>query len=95
MHQIRRHLAAAGAPVMGDRRYGSRTPMPAGVFCLHSFRTVFVHPESGQPVELSAPVPPAFIAMLERLAPGELDHYLAIIADIDRAAFPQSTLEGD
>jgi 23S rRNA pseudouridine955/2504/2580 synthase len=95
MHQIRRHLAAAGAPVMGDRRYGSRILLPAGVFCLHSFRTSFAHPESGRRVELSAPVPAAFIAMLEQLAPGELDRFLALIADIDLAAFPQPTLEGE
>jgi 23S rRNA pseudouridine955/2504/2580 synthase len=82
MHQIRRHLAATGAPVMGDRRYGSRTLMPGGAFALHSFRTAFVHPESGQKVQLTAPIPPSFTGLLERLAPGQLDSFLTLVADL-------------
>jgi 23S rRNA pseudouridine955/2504/2580 synthase len=82
MHQIRRHLSAAGAPVMGDRRYGSRTLIAGGAFCLHSFRTVFVHPETGQRVELTAPFPSSFTRVLERLAPGQLNSFLTIVADV-------------
>jgi 23S rRNA pseudouridine955/2504/2580 synthase len=80
MHQLRRHLAAVGAPVTGDRRYGSGTMLPDGAFCLHSFRTAFIHPETGRKVELSAPLPAAFIGILEGLSPGPVAPLLDTLA---------------
>ena len=55
-HQIRVQLAARGAPVAGDRKYGSRRPFPAGI-ALHSRRLCFQHPVGGHSVELVAPLP--------------------------------------
>lgn len=80
MHQLRRHLAAVGAPVMGDRRYGSPTSMPDGVFCLHSFRTTFIHPETGRRVELTAPLPGSFTTLLQELAPAQAEALVAPLA---------------
>jgi 23S rRNA pseudouridine1911/1915/1917 synthase len=55
-HQIRVHLAASGWPIVGDAVYGvadERISRPA----LHSWRVQFVHPVTGAPIDLSAPVP--------------------------------------
>lgn len=56
MHQIRRHLAATGHPVIGDKRYGGGDlPVLAG-FALHSFRTSLTLSESGV-LTVCAPLP--------------------------------------
>ena len=55
-HQIRTQLEAAGCPVLGDRRYGSRVGFPRGI-ALHARRLVLTHPVGGQPLDLVAPVP--------------------------------------
>jgi 23S rRNA-/tRNA-specific pseudouridylate synthase len=63
MHQIRRHLAMIGHPVLGDRRYGSGD-LPGMVgFALHSFRTVLVRPENAGALTVYAPLPEAFLAL--------------------------------
>lgn len=53
-HQIRLHLAAEGHPVIGDRRYGSR---PAEMLHLHAYRLQLLHPATGAPLLLTAPIP--------------------------------------
>jgi 23S rRNA pseudouridine1911/1915/1917 synthase len=58
-HQIRVQLADAGWPVVGDRKYGSRRTFPHGI-ALHSRRLVFEHPVRKEPVEIEAPLPPAW-----------------------------------
>ena len=58
-HQIRLQLSTRGLPILGDRKYGSRDSFPAGI-ALHSRRLVFAHPTQGQPIELIAPLPPAW-----------------------------------
>ncbi|MDP6946561.1 MAG: RluA family pseudouridine synthase, partial [Myxococcota bacterium] len=42
MHQVRAHLAALGAPLMGDRRYGGPS---ASRLCLHAVRLKLGHPD--------------------------------------------------
>jgi 23S rRNA pseudouridine1911/1915/1917 synthase len=68
MHQIRVHLASIGHPVAGDRRYGPEvvtdTPLR---HLLHACRLGFTHPESGQHIEVSSPLPADFTAYLGRL----------------------------
>jgi 23S rRNA pseudouridine1911/1915/1917 synthase len=56
-HQIRLHLAAAGCPVVGDRRYGGA---PAKRLLLHAVRIQFFHPISGKSLALTAAPPPGF-----------------------------------
>ncbi len=58
-HQIRAHLEAIGHPVAGDDRYGSRQADSLGLErpFLHAADLGFEHPESGELMMFSAPVP--------------------------------------
>ena len=71
-HQIRVHLSAIGHPVVGDRLYGAPArAADAGSlqrFFLHSRQIRFVHPVSGEPMCVVAPLPPEFTGLLNRLA---------------------------
>ena len=60
-HQIRVHMAALGHPLLGDVVYGSKKPWPglAGQ-CLHARKIRFVHPSTGELVELECPLPEWF-----------------------------------
>lgn len=55
-HQIRVQLADAFAPIVGDRKYGSRQSFPLGI-ALHSHRLAFEHPVRKVTVEIEAPLP--------------------------------------
>ena len=55
-HQIRLQLSSRGWPVLGDRKYGSRRPFPAGI-ALHARQLVITHPIKGEPLEFQAPLP--------------------------------------
>jgi 23S rRNA pseudouridine1911/1915/1917 synthase len=55
-HQIRVQLSHAGFPILGDRKYGSTRPFPAGI-ALHSRRLVIEHPVSKMQMEFEAPLP--------------------------------------
>lgn len=58
-HQIRLQLGERGHPVWGEWKYGRGQPFPVGL-ALHSRRLVFEHPVKKAPVELVAPLPPAW-----------------------------------
>jgi 23S rRNA pseudouridine1911/1915/1917 synthase len=65
-HQIRAHLAHAGAPILGDSLYGG-LPAPAGARpLLHAAGLSLSHPLSGRRLVLSSPLPADFLAALER-----------------------------
>lgn len=58
-HQIRVHLAAAGAPIAGDRKYGGPAALIEGVApSLHLFcrAMTFPHPITGKKTTLTAPL---------------------------------------
>lgn len=67
-HQIRVHLASIGHPLLGDTVYGSKKPWPglAGQ-CLHARKLRFIHPSTGEPLELECPLPGWFRDVLEKL----------------------------
>ena len=67
-HQIRVHLASTGHPLLGDTVYGAKKPVPglAGQ-CLHARRLRFVHPSTGEPVELECPLPAWFQDVLRKI----------------------------
>jgi 23S rRNA pseudouridine955/2504/2580 synthase len=82
MHQIRQHFQAIGHPVAGDKRYGGRVLPGYGGFLLHSFRTALVHPATGEPLTLFAPLPVGFLAELREVAGEEFLDLLKALPDI-------------
>ncbi|RJG07894.1 RluA family pseudouridine synthase [Noviherbaspirillum cavernae] len=67
-HQIRVHLASSGFPIVGDDKYGDfglnrvlqkpdGTRVALKRMFLHAHEITFIHPESGKPVTLNAPLP--------------------------------------
>ena len=63
-HQIRVHLASQGHPIAGDEKYGdferNKVLHRQGLkrMFLHAWRLQFTHPDTGERVELLAPLPP-------------------------------------
>lgn len=75
-HQIRRHLAAAGHPLIGDRRYGGRPLFDQEGYLLHCGRLRFNHPVTALPRTIVAPLPESFSRMLRQLGlPGPGDRW--------------------
>ncbi len=56
-HQIRVHLAAIGHPVCGDPQYGTAGEYGLGRQFLHAARLAFEHPVTGEPLDLTSPLP--------------------------------------
>ena len=54
-HQIRVQFASRGWPLAGDRKYGVEDGFDT--IALWSHRIAFTHPESGEAVEFTAPMP--------------------------------------
>lgn len=69
-HQIRVHMSSIGHPLLGDGLYGAPSP-EKGLEgqCLHAGKLRFIHPATGETVELSAALPDYFINVLSRLGP--------------------------
>ncbi len=69
-HQIRVHLKSIGHPLLGDATYGWKQnpalPVPPRVM-LHAEHLVFTHPVTGKVMDLQAPLPADFKAMLAAL----------------------------
>jgi 23S rRNA pseudouridine1911/1915/1917 synthase len=58
-HQIRVHLAAIDLPVAGDPSYGRAAPeLGLERQFLHAARLAFEHPFTGEPVDVTSPLPP-------------------------------------
>lgn len=69
-HQLRAHLAALGAPILGDRKYGGERAqiggaMPQGLM-LHACALTLLDPE-GRSHTITAPPPPPMQAAFELL----------------------------
>lgn len=58
-HQIRVQLAAAGHAILGDRKYGSQEPFPAGI-ALHARSLTIDHPTLKKPLTFVAELPKAW-----------------------------------
>jgi len=74
-HQIRIHLSEAGHPLVGEPVYtrdfverGGKL-LTAGRLMLHAATLGFEHPVTGERVSLAAPLPPDFLAVLQRFEP--------------------------
>jgi 23S rRNA pseudouridine955/2504/2580 synthase len=78
-HQIRVHLQSEGHPIVGDDKYGNfelnhalaRGTAVSGVrferMFLHARQLAFDHPDSGERIELNAPLPPECTTLLSHL----------------------------
>jgi 23S rRNA pseudouridine1911/1915/1917 synthase len=66
-HQIRVHLQAIGHPVAGDPEYGGAHHLGLTRQFLHAARLAFAHPITGEPVDVSSPLPPDLQGVLGRL----------------------------
>ncbi len=71
-HQIRVHMKSIGHPVLGDDVYGpSKCPFPGlEGQTLHAMTIGFIHPSSGEYLEVSAPLPEYFEELLKKLRRG-------------------------
>lgn len=58
-HQIRLQLASRGAPILGDKKYGSTDRYAPGI-ALHARRLVFTHPTLKTRLTIEAPLPEAW-----------------------------------
>ena len=66
-HQIRVHMAYIGHPILGDTVYGSKKAVPGlQGQCLHAVGLRFLHPRTGEMVELSCPLPEEFERQLKK-----------------------------
>ena len=74
-HQIRVQFAGIGCPVTGDDLYGSASPHISR-HALHSWRTMFPHPEDGHAVTVTAPLYPDMLSLLDEIT-GQREAVLA------------------
>ena len=67
-HQIRVHLTSIGHPLLGDPVYGSgKDPYHLNGQALHARSLGFIHPETEEYMEFTAPFPDYFPKLLEKL----------------------------
>ncbi len=57
LHQVRAHLAAIGAPVVGDSLYGGRSLPGLQRFFLHARSVELVHPATATTLHVDSPLP--------------------------------------
>lgn len=62
MHQLRVHLAGMGHPIVGDFQYGHRfqSTYRPNRHLLHACEVKFIHPITGLPIMVQAPLPQDF-----------------------------------
>ena len=56
-HQIRVHMAHLGCPLLGDDLYGGSLDLLQRQ-ALHAYRLHFIHPITGENIDIEAPLPP-------------------------------------
>jgi 23S rRNA pseudouridine1911/1915/1917 synthase len=69
-HQIRKHLASLGHPVLGDKTYATGAMTSAKLravprHMLHAEVIDFRSPQTGKRIHARAPLPPDFVACLK------------------------------
>jgi 23S rRNA pseudouridine1911/1915/1917 synthase len=74
-HQIRVHLRSIGHSILGDSTYGWKDsnplPMRPPRVMLHAEHLIFHHPITGRQIEVRAPMPDDFVAMMAALEKGK------------------------
>lgn len=87
-HQIRVHLSHITYPLVGDRVYGGRRQLRSGLSeaqrqaisnfprqALHAYTLGFVHPTTGEDVEVTTPLPEDMQQLIAVLSNGYYDEY--------------------
>ena len=81
LHQVRAHLAAIGAPLVGDVHYGGAELEGVSRYLLHARSLSLQHPTTKKPIAQSAEPPQDFREALKKVgvtqpsAPTPPDHY--------------------
>jgi len=82
MHQIRRHLALTGTPVLGDDKYGDftlnhllRKTMKLSKLLLHASQLIIPETKDNPRLDLSAPLPEHFTQFIEKMGTGEEEDF--------------------
>jgi 23S rRNA pseudouridine1911/1915/1917 synthase len=66
LHQVRAHLAAIGAPIVGDALYGGPADPGLRRFFLHARRLSLRDPDGGEALTVESPLPPELAEALAR-----------------------------
>lgn len=69
LHQVRAHLAAIGAPIVGDTLYGGRPEEGLARFFLHAASLAITHPVTRKWLVVESPLPPELSEVLARRVP--------------------------
>lgn len=68
-HQIRVHMASISHPLLGDTIYGnSKNPYKLQGQALHARTIGFIHPTTGEYIEVSAPIPEYMTELVRKLS---------------------------
>jgi 23S rRNA pseudouridine1911/1915/1917 synthase len=70
LHQVRAHLAAVGASIVGDALYGGVAEPGLKRFFLHAASLGVRHPLTGDFLRVESPLPPELKAVLDAHLPG-------------------------
>ena len=65
-HQLRVHMASIGCPLAGDWLYGTEDLALISRPALHSFSLDLIHPITGEPLHLTAPLPEDLAQLRDR-----------------------------
>jgi 23S rRNA pseudouridine1911/1915/1917 synthase len=65
-NQIRVHFSEAGHPLIGDHRYGHRSPLIRRA-ALHAASLGFAHPRTGRRLSFQSPLPPDMRDLIRKL----------------------------
>jgi 23S rRNA pseudouridine1911/1915/1917 synthase len=81
-HQIRVHMKSLGHPILGDPLYGwkpdSRLSKQPERVMLHAERLTLTHPINGKELDLKAPLPDDFKAMIAELRKASKKHAISL-----------------
>ncbi|MDP1827377.1 MAG: RluA family pseudouridine synthase [Archangium sp.] len=69
LHQVRAHLAAVGAPIVGDPLYGGVEEPGLNRFFLHAVSLGVRHPTTGEFLRVESPLPPELAKVLDKHLP--------------------------
>ncbi|GMU58371.1 MAG: pseudouridine synthase [Myxococcaceae bacterium] len=69
LHQVRAHLAAVGAPIVGDATYGGRPEPGLSRFFLHAVSLGVTHPTTGRRLHVESELPTELGQVLDRRLP--------------------------